>query len=558
MERKWWQNAIAYQIYPRSFYDSNGDGVGDIRGIIEKLDYLQDLGIDVVWICPVYQSPMDDNGYDISDYYKIDPQFGTNEDMDELIAEAKKRGIKIVMDLVLNHCSDEHPWFKKALADPTCEEADYFFFRKGENGNPPNNWRSMFGGSAWEPVGDGRYYMHIFGKKQPDLNWENPKLRKALYDMINYWLDKGVGGFRIDAIIHIKKDPTLASRAPEADGMCGLVECCRNYPGIGEFLTEMREQTFDRADCMTVAEAPGVPYEQYGDYVGQPGYFSMMFDFTYTEIYAGWASSWKGYKKIGEWTVPEFRDMLFRSQTEIQKVGWGAVYLENHDYPRSLDKYIPDEDHGFASATMLATLYFLLRGTPFIYQGQELGMSNCPWDSVEEFNDISTLNQYQLVQREGCTPEEALKVVGKYSRDNARTPFPWNSGKNAGFTTGKPWLKVNPSYVAINAEDEKKRDDSVYAYYKKLVALRKDPATSGPLGYGTITPCLLDYDDVVAYIRSEDGQNILVVNHFGSGVRKVTLPYDVQQVLLTNYPATNIAGGVLTLQPYQSVVAQIG
>lgn len=245
MERKWWQNAIAYQIYPRSFYDANGDGVGDLRGIIEKLDYLQELGIDVVWICPVYKSPMDDNGYDISDYYQIDPQFGTNEDMDELLAKAKEKGIKIIMDLVLNHCSDEHPWFQKALADPDCEEAEYFYFRRGENGQLPNNWRSMFGGPAWEPVGDGRYYLHIFGKKQPDLNWENPKLRRKLYDMINYWQDKGVAGFRLDAIIHIKKDPTLASREPEADGMCGLLECCKNYPGIGDFLMEMRHETFD-------------------------------------------------------------------------------------------------------------------------------------------------------------------------------------------------------------------------------------------------------------------------------------------------------------------------
>ena len=557
MERKWWQNAIAYQIYPRSFYDANGDGVGDLRGIIEKLDYLQELGIDVVWICPVYKSPMDDNGYDISDYYQIDPQFGTNEDMDELLAKAKETGIKIIMDLVLNHCSDEHPWFQKALADPDCEEAEYFYFRRGENGQLPNNWRSMFGGPAWEPVGDGRYYLHIFGKKQPDLNWENPKLRRKLYDMINYWQDKGVAGFRLDAIIHIKKDPTLASREPEADGMCGLLECCKNYPGIGDFLMEMRHETFDRTDCMTVAEAPGVPYEQYGEYVGENGYFSMMFDFTYTEIYAGWASTWKDYKKVGEWTVPEFRDMLFRSQTEIQKVGWGAVYLENHDYPRALDKYIPKEDHGYASATMLATLYFLLRGTPFIYQGQELGMANCPWNSAEEFNDISTLNQYNLVQQAGCTPEEAVQVVGEYSRDNARTPFPWDDGPNAGFTTGKPWLKVNPSYTTVNAAAERQDPHSVLAYYKKLVALRKDPATSGPLGYGTITPCLLEYDDVIAYVREEQGQKILVVNHFTSGDREVKLPYTVRKVLLTNYPDADIRDDVLNLKPYQSVVAEI-
>lgn len=554
--KNWWKNKIAYQIYPRSFFDANGDGTGDIKGITAKLDYIKELGIDVIWICPVYRSPMDDGGYDISDYYDIDPIFGTMADMDELLAEAKKRDIKILMDLVLNHCSDEHAWFQKALAEPDSEEAKYFYFKNSKNG-PPNNWRSMFGGSAWEKVGADRYYLHLFSKKQPDLNWENPLLRKKLYEMINYWLDKGLGGFRVDAITHIKKEPTLSSLP--ADGEDGMVACfgpTRNYPGIGDFLTELRENTFDKYECMTVAEAAGVPYHELGVYIGQNGYFDTLFDFTYSEPYS-YGHSWYTCKKAGEWSFSDWRDTLFASQIETEKVGFGAVYFENHDYPRAMTKFIPDQYHSPLTQKMLGNLFFFLRGIPFIYQGQELGMTNVRMDSIDDYNDISTKNHYNIAIEDGLSVKEAIDGVARYSRDNARVPFSWSNSENGGFSTGKPWLKVHLDYPKVNAADEIKNPDSVYSFYKKMISIRKSKEYNQTLTYGKIKPILTEYETIVAYERADDAHSICVLCSFSPIEKTVELPFEMKEVLLNNYSNVLISGNTLTLLPFQSISVEI-
>ncbi len=553
--KNWWKNKIAYQIYPRSFCDSNGDGIGDINGIVSKLDYLKDLGIDIIWICPVYRSPMDDGGYDISDYYDIDPIFGKKEDMDVLIDEANRRGIKILMDLVLNHCSDEHPWFKKALADPDSEEAGYFWFRES-HGAPPNNWRSMFGGSAWENVGGDRWYLHLFSKKQPDLNWENPKLRQKLYDMINYWLDKGLGGFRIDAITHIKKEPTLSSLP--ADGPDGMVDCygpTRNYPGIGDLLTELRKNTFDKYECMTVAEAAGVPYEELGAYIGKDGYFDTLFDFTYSELYAR-GHGWHTCMRPWEWPISNLRDKMFASQLATEKVGFGAVYFENHDYPRACAKYLPDQYVSPLSQKMLGTLFFFLRGIPFIYQGQELGMTNTHFDSIDQVDDISTKNHYKLAIADGFSPDEAIKAVQRYSRDNARVPFPWNDEKNGGFTVGTPWVKVHPDYASVNAADEQVDKDSVLNYYKRMIALRKSNEYNQTFTFGDIKPILLEHDDIIAYVREGD-KKIAVICSFCPSQKEITLPFECGEMLLSNYNRQNIDGKKMTLSPFECAVIAV-
>lgn len=558
MKQPWWKSAVAYQIYPRSFKDSNGDGVGDIRGIIEKLDHLQDLGIDVVWISPVYKSPMDDCGYDISDYYAIDPLFGTNEDMYELIDEAKKRGIKIIMDLVINHCSDEHEWFQKALADPNCEEAEYFFFRESKDG-PPNNWRSMFGGSAWENVGGDRYYMHLFGKKQPDLNWENPKLREKLYENIRWWLDRGIAGFRVDAIVHIKKEEALASHPADGpDGMCGLQGWGRNTPGIDVFLAEMRDKAFTGydAECMTVAEAPGVAEEDLKNYVGDNGYFSMLFDFTYSEINF-WGLGWENARMKEDIPTTELRDSIFKHMTDAQKVGWTAVYLENHDYSRSVNKYLPTGDQrDYHGVTMLATMYMNLRGTPFIYQGQEIGTTNIKFNSIDEVNDISTRGHWKNWTNAGLPLEQKMKGL-EYSRDQNRIPMQWNGGENAGFTTGKAWLPINPNHTEINVEDQQNDPNSVLSYYKKLVKARKESVVAEALSLGDFEPALLEDGDIIAYKRIGEESKALVINNYLKADHEVTLPCEVKSVVISNYDDVAVDGNKLTLKPYQAVVFEI-
>ena len=533
MERKWWHEKIAYQIYPKSFNDSNGDGIGDLRGIIEKLDYLKELGIDIVWISPIYQSPFVDQGYDISDYYKIAPEFGTMEEFDELLAEAKKRGIEIVMDLVINHCSDQHEWFQKALADPYGEYADYFYFEKGRNGGAPSNYRSYFGGSVWEPVpGTDLYYLHLFAKEQPDLNWNNPKMKEELFAMIRWWLEKGVAGFRIDAIINIKKDPNFPDFP--ADGPDGLASCTKmveEVEGVGELLEELRQKAFDPYQAFTVAEVFNMKEEELKEFVGENGHFSTMFDFS-AHLLTGGEHGWYDAKPV---KFSEWKKTVIESQLEVQNVGFLANIIENHDEPRGASTYLPEYAVNPRGIKMLAAVNILLRGLPFLYQGQEIGMRNCPMDSIDDYDDINTKDQYRTALEAGCTEEEALDACIRYSRDNARTPMQWSHEKEAGFTTGKPWLKVNPNYTGINVEDQLKDEDSVLHFYKKLIALRKSEAYRETLIFGRFVPAFEADEDVFAFYReSESGDRVFIAANFGKEEKTFKLPKKSYTVLLTN------------------------
>ena len=533
MERKWWHEKIAYQIYPKSFNDGNGDGIGDLRGIIEKLDYLKELGIDIVWISPIYQSPFVDQGYDISDYYKIAPEFGTMEEFDELLAEAKKRGIEIVMDLVINHCSDQHEWFQKALADPYGEYANYFYFEKGRNGGAPSNYRSYFGGSVWEPVpGTDLYYLHLFAKEQPDLNWNNPKMKEELFAMIRWWLEKGVAGFRIDAIINIKKDPNFPNFP--ADGPDGLASCTKmveEVEGVGELLEELRQKAFDPYQAFTVAEVFNMREEELKEFVGENGHFSTMFDFS-AHLLTGGEHGWYDAKPV---KFSEWKKTVIESQLEVQNVGFLANIIENHDEPRGASTYLPEYAVNPRGIKMLAAVNILLRGLPFLYQGQEIGMRNCPMDSIEDYDDINTKDQYRTALEAGCTEEEALDACIRYSRDNARTPMQWSHEKEAGFTTGKPWLKVNPNYTEINVEDQLNDEDSVIHFYKKLIALRKSEAYRETLIFGRFVPAFEADEDVFAFYReSESGDRIFIAANFGKEEKTLTLPEKRYTVLLTN------------------------
>lgn len=533
MERKWWHEKIAYQIYPKSFNDGNGDGIGDLRGIIEKLDYLKELGIDIVWISPIYQSPFVDQGYDISDYYKIAPEFGTMEEFDELLAEAKKRGIEIVMDLVINHCSDQHEWFQKALADPYGEYADYFYFEKGRDGGAPSNYRSYFGGSVWEPVpGTDLYYLHLFAKEQPDLNWNNPKMKEELFAMIRWWLEKGVAGFRIDAIINIKKDLNFPDFP--ADGPDGLASCTKmveEVEGVGELLEELRQKAFDPYQAFTVAEVFNMREEELKEFVGENGHFSTMFDFS-AHLLTGGEHGWYDAKPV---KFSEWKKTVIESQLEVQNVGFLANIIENHDEPRGASTYLPEYAVNPRGIKMLAAVNILLRGLPFLYQGQEIGMRNCPMDSIEDYDDINTKDQYRTALEAGCTEEEALDACIRYSRDNARTPMQWSHEKEAGFTTGKPWLRVNPNYTEINVEDQLKDEDSVLHFYKKLIALRKSEAYRETLIFGRFIPAFEADEDVFAFYReSESGDRIFIAANFGKEEKMLTLPEKNYTVLLTN------------------------
>lgn len=550
MEKKWWQDEVIYQIYPKSFNDSNGDGVGDIRGITEKLDYLKDLGVTMLWICPVYQSPMDDNGYDVSDYRALAPEFGSMDDLDELIREADKREIKIIMDLVINHSSDEHEWFRKALEDPDSRYHDYYIFK--ESVERPNNWRSIFGGSVWEKVpGREEYYYHTFGRKQPDLNWENEELRNELFDMVNWWLDRGIAGFRIDAISFIKKDLTWKDREPDgADGLSKCTKSSRNMPGIGEFLSELKEKTFDRHRCVTVAEAAGVPYDRMGDFIGENGYFDMIFDFRYADLDIASGSEW--FKRL-PWTVRELRDKIMASQTTMQKYGWAANFIENHDQPRAASKYLKEAQGSADAVKMMGAMYFFLRGVPFIYQGQELGMVNFRRTSKEQFDDLSSIDQYQRSIEEGLTEEEALEIVNLRSRDNARTPFPWDGSRYGGFTDGSPWLDMTEEYPKINAESQVGVPGSIYEFYKEMIAFRQHGPYSDVLIRGRIEP-MESGEDVIAYRRFTEKESIYCLFSFSGEVREERLPAEGMIPVWGNREETFIEGRTLKLQPYQAVL----
>lgn len=554
MEKKWWQDKVAYQIYPKSFYDTNGDGIGDLPGIIEKLDYLKELGVDIVWLSPCYRSPLADQGYDISDYYDIDPRFGTMEDMDRLIAEAKKRDIYIVMDLVVNHCSDEHEWFKKACKDPDGKYGRFFYLRDKEDGKLPTNWRSYFGGSVWEDLpGTNKQYLHVFHKKQPDLNWENPELREEVYKNINWWLDKGLGGFRIDAIINIKKALPMHDYEPDReDGLCSINKMLEEATGIGEFLGEMRDRTFKPHDAFSVGEVFNAKDEELPDFIGNNGYFSSMFDFNET-IFGGSEKGWYDCKEI---TPDDYKRCCFETQAKMGDFGFVSNIIENHDEPRGVSHYIPEGDCCDTSKKMLAALNFMLRGLPFIYQGQELGMENIPFKSIDEVDDISTLDEYKVALDAGLTPEAALKAVARRSRDNARTPMQWTGEENAGFTAGTPWLRVNSNYTAINVEKETIDPNSVLNFYKKLIALRKDPEYKETVVYGALEPFMEDRHNLMAYYRKGD-KTLLVVGNYQWDEQEITLPSECKKVLINNYPDMVLDGNSVKLHGYQVLVVEL-
>ena len=554
MERKWWQDKVAYQIYPKSFYDTNGDGIGDLPGIIEKLDYLKDLGVDIIWLSPCYRSPLADQGYDISDYYDIDPRFGTMEDMDRLIAEAKKRGMYILMDLVVNHCSDEHEWFKKACQDPDGKYGNFFYLRDKKEDELPTNWRSYFGGPVWEDLpGTNKQYLHVFHKKQPDLNWENPELREEVYKNINWWLDKGLGGFRIDAIINIKKALPMHNYEPDReDGLCYIGKMLEEATGIGEFLGEMRDRTFKPHDAFSVGEVFNAKDEELPDFIGDNGYFSSMFDFNET-IFGGSEKGWYDCKEI---TPDDYKRCCFETQAKMGNFGFVSNIIENHDEPRGVSHYIPEGDCCNTSKKMLAALNFMLRGLPFIYQGQELGMENVPFKSIDEVDDISTLDEYKVALDAGLAPDAALKAVARRSRDNARTPMQWSDGKNAGFTTGAPWLRVNPNYTAINVEKEAQDPDSVLNFYKKLIALRKDPEYKETVVYGALEPFMEERHNLMAYYRKWD-KTLLVVGNYQWDEQEIELPGACKKVLINNYPDVVIDGNKIKLHGYQVLVLEL-
>ncbi|MGM0238093.1 glycoside hydrolase family 13 protein [Enterococcus sp. AZ103] len=552
-EKEWWKKSIVYQIYPRSFMDQNGDGVGDLQGIISNLDYFQELGVNVIWLCPVYQSPMDDGGYDIADYYQIDPMFGTNQDMDQLIEQADARGIKILMDLVVNHTSDEHAWFQEALTDPNSKYRDYYIFRKGIDGQAPNNWRSYFGGSAWEkvPNEENMFYLHAFSKKQPDLNWENPEVREECINMINWWLEKGLGGFRIDAILNLKKRIEYGQLPVDGeDGLAFIGHWILNQPGIEEWLAEIDQRTFRKYNALTVAEAD-VPEDQLSRYIGEDGYFRMIFDFSYTDIDVPETGEWF---LQSNWTVKELKENILQNELTTQKFGWGAKYLENHDQPRSINKYLPNEYQNDHSKKMLATLFMMLQGTPFIYQGQEIGMTNIRMDEMSDYDDIATHDQYRRAMLSGMSPEEAFEGMYLRSRDNNRTPMQWSDQKNAGFSEAEQtWIKVNSNYQTINVEAELNDDQSVLAFYQKLIALRRQ---AGPyqeaIIFGEVVPYEVPQEEIIAYKRSTAEEEVLVIVNFSANHQTVKLDGSYELLIGNQAYQTNLEQ--IKLVPYGSLV----
>ena len=555
MNRKWWHDKVAYQIYPKSFLDSNGDGIGDLRGIISKLDYLKALGIDIIWLSPIYKSPFVDQGYDIADYYAIAEEFGTMEEFDELLAEAKKRDMYIIMDLVINHCSDQHEWFQKALAEPEGEYADYFYFRKGKNGNPPSNYRSYFGGSCWEPVpGTDKYYLHMFAKEQPDLNWENPKLRQELYNMVNWWLEKGLAGFRIDAIINIKKNLDFPDFEPDgADGLAGCWKMVESVDGVGEFLEDLKKNTFQKYDAFTVAEVFNMKEGELAEFIGEDGHFSTIFDFSAHSLSDG-EHGWYDAPRID---FKRWRETVINAQLEVQKCGLEANIIENHDEPRGVSRFLPEYARNPAGTKMLGTVSLLLRGIPFIYQGQEIGMQNAVWDSIEEYDDISTRDQYRIAREAGLTDEEALEVCQRMSRDNARTPVQWSSEENAGFTTGTPWLKINSNYQEINVERQENDADSVLNYYRRLVAVCKSPELKEVFTYGKFVPVYQDTETIMAYYREDGNQRMLVAANFGKEAAELKLEYPVKRVVLSNQNKVERPEQMLKLESCEVIVLEM-
>lgn len=551
MERAWWKEAVVYQIYPRSFKDSDGDGVGDIQGIVSKLDYLQELGVDVIWLSPVYKSPNDDNGYDISDYFEIMDEFGTMQDWTQLLDGLHERGMKLLMDLVVNHTSDEHAWFAESRSSRDNPYRDYYIWRPGKSGNiPPNNWRSFFSGSAWKyDDTTGEYYLHLFSKKQPDLNWDNPKLRQSVYEMMTFWLDKGVDGFRMDVINLISKVPGLPD-----DGQDGLgvgSPYFMNGPHVHDYLREMNEQVLSKYDVMTVGETPGVSVEEALKYTGADRKeLQMVFQFEHMDVDAGDGDKWT----VVPWTLQKLRGVLHKWQTGLAEDGWNSLYLNNHDQPRMVSRFGNDGEYRVPSAKMLATLLHTLKGTPYIYQGEELGMTNIQFNSIEDYRDIEILNMYEeRVTQGNADPGTIMEAIHAKGRDNARTPMQWNAGPNAGFTTGTPWIRINPNYKEINAEASMSDPDSVFRYYQRLIALRKQNPV---MVYGDYQLLLQDHEQIYAYTRTLGEVIWLIALNFSETA--AILEFDdrysgmKRELIIGNYPEDGMEPE--QLRPYEARV----
>ncbi|ADZ82497.1 glycoside hydrolase family 13 protein [Cellulosilyticum lentocellum] len=525
----WRKEAVGYQIYPRSFMDSNGDGIGDLQGIISKLDYIKDLGIDVIWICPMYESPNDDNGYDISNYQGIMKEFGTMADFDELLRKVHEKGMKLIIDLVLNHTSDEHPWFLESRASKESNKRDWYIWREGKEGKEPNNWESIFHGSAWEyDEATDEYFLHLFSRKQPDLNWENKEVRHALYAMVNWWLDKGIDGFRIDAISHIKKEPGLLDMPnPEGLQYVSSFDKHMNIEGIHDFLEELNKETFSKYDIMTVGEANGVNAEEAKLWVGEKnGKFDMVFQFEHLDL---WDT--EGEQKLD---VLALKKVLSRWQNSLYKEGWNALFIENHDIVRVVSKWGDDEKYWAESSKALAMMYFMQQGTPFIYQGQEIGMTNVHYPEIFYYNDIATYNRYIKNREEGMLKEVALKHEWAASRDNARTPMQWDGSEKGGFTTGEPWLAINPNVKAINVANQLEDSQSILNFYKDLIRIRKANSTFIEGKYELVMP---EDTQLYAYTRTDDHGKFLIICNLTGEEAQFTADFDLEdrELLLSNY-----------------------
>ena len=555
MEKRWWKESVVYQIYPRSFCDSNGDGIGDLNGITGKLDYLKELGIDVIWLSPVYKSPNDDNGYDISDYQAIMDEFGTMEDFDRMLATAHEKGIKIMMDLVVNHTSDEHKWFIESRKSTDNPYRDYYIWRPAkEDGSLPNNWGSCFSGPAWEyDKTTDMYFLHLFSKKQPDLNWDNPAVRQDVFDMMNWWLKKGVDGFRMDVISLISKEPGLPDKEPEINGYATF-NVSANGPHVHEYLQEMRQKALNNADTITVGECSGVTLEEAKKYArSDEKELNMVFQFEHMDVDSD--------EKAGKWTTRKMdlrnlKKILTRWQKGLQDIAWNSLYWENHDQPRSVSRFGNDSDeYREISAKMLATCIHMMQGTPYVYQGEELGMTNCPFNTLDNFRDLESINAFHELTEQGkMTEEDMMAAIGYKGRDNARTPMQWDDSAYAGFSTATPWIMVNPNYTKINAKDQINREDSVFKYYQKLIKLRHE---SELIVYGTYDLILDDDKDIYAYIRTLGDEKLIVYCNFSENTREVELPEEFTngKVLISNYSDAKV-NHKITLRPYEAIVIQ--
>lgn len=554
MNKKWWKEGVVYQIYPRSFKDSNGDGIGDIRGIIEKLDYIKDLGANIIWLCPVYKSPNDDNGYDISDYRDIMEEFGTMTDFDELLNEMHKREIRLVMDLVVNHSSDENKWFFESRKSKDNPYRDYYIWREGKEGGPPNNWGSFFSGSAWKyDETTGEYFMHLFSEKQPDLNWENEKVRYEVYNMMKFWFDKGIDGFRMDVINLISKVPGFPDgHKGESDLYGNGFPLAANGPRVHEYLQEMNREVLSRYDIMTVGETPGVDTETAKLYVNEDRKeLNMLFQFELMDIDSG-----NGKWDIRPWKLTNFKNIMYKWYEALKEQGWNSLFLNNHDQPRLVSRFGNDKEYRVESAKMLATFLHTWQGTPYIYQGEEIGMTNVRFD-ISEYRDIEIINMFKEKTEQGVSKEELMKSIYAKGRDNARTPMQWDASENAGFTTGTPWLRVNPNYKEINTEKALRDKNSIFYYYQKLINLRKEHQV---IVYGDINMLFEEDENIFAYTRRFENEGILVVLNFFDKEVEFTIPTEIEinntKLLISNYEIHELMNNFV-LKPYEARVYNI-